>query len=76
MMHAAVIRTYGDESVFEIQDNLTPPEPKSNQVLVKISASSVNPIDLMKREGYNVLGITLKLYDDIKTQKNKRLCYS
>ena len=37
-MHAAVIRTYGDESVFEIQDNLTPPEPKSNQVLVKISA--------------------------------------
>ena len=51
-MHAAVIRTYGDESVFEIQDNLTPPEPKSNQVLVKISASSVNPIDLMKREGY------------------------
>ena len=52
MMHAAVIRTYGDESVFEIQDNLTPPEPKSNQVLVKISASSVNPIDLMKREGY------------------------
>ena len=52
MMHAAVIRTYGDESVFEIQDNLTLPEPKSNQVLVKISASSVNPIDLMKREGY------------------------
>ena len=51
-MHAAVIRTYGDESVFEIQDNLTLPEPKSNQVLVKISASSVNPIDLMKREGY------------------------
>ena len=51
-MHAAVIRTYGDESVFEIQDNLTLPEPKSNQVLVKISASSVNPIDLMKRQGY------------------------
>ena len=28
------------------------PEPKSNQVLVKVSASSVNPLDLMKREGY------------------------
>ena len=45
-MHAAVIRTYGDESVFEIQDNLTPPEPKSNQVLIKVKASSVNPVIL------------------------------
>ncbi len=52
MMHAAVIKDYGDESAFEIYDNLSLPEPKSNQVLVKISASSVNPIDLMKRQGY------------------------
>ena len=51
-MYSSVIRDYGDESSFEIDETLPLPELKSNQVLVKISASSVNPIDLMKREGY------------------------
>ena len=52
MMYATVIKAYGDESAFEIHENLPLPEPKSNQVLIKITASSVNPIDLMKRQGY------------------------
>ena len=51
-MYSSVIRDYGDESSFEIDETSPLPELKSNQVLVKISASSVNPIDLMKREGY------------------------
>ena len=29
---------------------------------------------LMKKEGYNVVGITLKLYDDVKSSKNVRQC--
>ena len=52
MMYGAVIKDYGDELSFEIDETLPLPEPKPNQVLVKITASSVNPIDLMKREGY------------------------
>ena len=52
MMYGAVIKDYGDESSFEIEETLPLPEPKPNQVLVKITASSVNPIDLMKRQGY------------------------
>ena len=52
MMYAAVIKNYGDESSFEIDESIPIPEPKTNQVLVKIIASSVNPIDLMKRQGY------------------------
>ena len=51
-MYAAVIENYGDESTFKIDESVILPEPKQNQVLVKIKASSVNPIDLMKREGY------------------------
>ena len=51
-MYAAVIENYGDESTFKIDKSVNLPEPKQNQVLVKVKASSVNPIDLMKREGY------------------------
>ena len=51
-MYAAVIENYGDESTFKIDESVILPEPKQNQVLVKVKASSVNPIDLMKREGY------------------------
>ena len=51
-MYAAVIENYGDESKFKIDESVILPEPKQNQILVKIKASSVNPIDLMKREGY------------------------
>ena len=50
-MYAAVIESYGDETNFKINESIALPEPKQNQVLVKIKASSVNPIDLMKREG-------------------------
>ena len=52
MMYAAVINNYGDESCIDIDETISIPEPGPNQVLVKIEASSVNPIDLMRREGY------------------------
>ena len=43
---------YGDSSVFEQITDLPIPGINRNQVLVKIKSTSVNPIDLMKREGY------------------------
>jgi NADPH:quinone reductase-like Zn-dependent oxidoreductase len=51
-MFGAVINKYGDTSVLEYNDLLEEPKPKANQVLVEIHASSINPIDLMKRQGY------------------------
>ena len=50
-MYAAVIADYDKESSIEIHESIPVPEPKANQVLVRITASSVNPIDLMKKEG-------------------------
>ena len=51
-MYGVTLREYGDESKLKLEEGLAVPEPKSNQVLVKVLASSVNPLDLMKREGY------------------------
>ena len=50
--------------------------PKDTKVVVAMSGwvdSSV-VAGLMKEEGYNVTGITLKLYDDIKQSKEGRQC--
>ena len=51
-MYGVTLREYGDETKLKLEDGLIVPEPKPNQILVKVSASSVNPLDLMKREGY------------------------
>ena len=51
-MYGITLREYGDETKLSLEDGLTVPEPKPNQVLVKVYASSINPLDLMKREGY------------------------
>ncbi|HAN19960.1 MAG: hypothetical protein A2X13_10915 [Bacteroidetes bacterium GWC2_33_15] len=49
-MKAAVIRKFGTPDVFEI-DDIETPTPKNNQVLVRVYASGINPIDWKQRKG-------------------------
>jgi len=50
--------------------------PKDTKVVVAMSGGvdSSTAAGMMKKEGYNVIGITLKLYDSIKTPKGSRQC--
>ena len=51
---------------------------KDTSVVVAMSGGvdSSTVAGLMKKEGYNVIGITLKLYDDIKASVKSRQCCS
>ena len=50
--------------------------PKDTKVVVAMSGGVDSSVvaGLMKEQGYNVTGITLKLYDDAKSQSNGRQC--
>ena len=50
-MKAIVIDRYGGKE--ELQEREVPtPSPEAHQVLVKVAATSINPIDWKLREGY------------------------
>lgn len=49
-MKAAIIESFGDADVFRMAD-LPRPEPKPGEVLLRIHASSVNPVDAGVRSG-------------------------
>ena len=51
-------------------------EPKDTKVVVAMSGGvdSSAVTGMMKKEGYNVVGITLKLYDDVKNSSPSRQC--
>ena len=53
-------------------------KPKDTKIVVAMSGGvdSSTVAGMMKKEGYNVIGITLKLYDDTKTPKKGRQCCS
>jgi NADPH:quinone reductase-like Zn-dependent oxidoreductase len=48
MMRAMVLRNFGDDLV---QEHITRPTPAANQVLVRVAASGVNPLDIKIRKG-------------------------
>jgi NADPH:quinone reductase-like Zn-dependent oxidoreductase len=50
MMKAAIVRQYGGPEVLKIEE-VARPEPKENEVLVRVIAASVNAIDAAIREG-------------------------
>ena len=49
---------------------------KDTKVVVAMSGGvdSSTVAGIMKKDGYNVVGITLKLYDDVKSSKESRQC--
>ena len=52
-------------------------DPKSTKVVVAMSGGvdSSTVAGMMKKDGYNVVGVTLKLYDDSKeVAKSKQCC--
>ena len=51
-------------------------DPKDTKVVVAMSGGvdSSTVAGIMKKEGYNVIGITLKLYDDNKENKHSKQC--
>ena len=50
--------------------------PKNTKVVVAMSGGVDSSVvaGLMKNQGYNVIGVTLKLYDDMKQSKEGRQC--
>ena len=53
-------------------------QPKDTKVIVAMSGGvdSSTVAGIMKKEGYQVIGITLKLYDDAKTVSQSKQCCS
>src|ERR1039457_3968184 len=49
-MHAIRIHAFGGPEVLQ-DDTLPIPEPKSDEILVRIQAASVNPVDAKIRKG-------------------------
>ncbi len=60
-MKAIQINDYGDESVLNYTD-VKRPEPKSDEILVRIKAAAINPVDLKIRNGMGkIYGMELPL---------------
>jgi NADPH:quinone reductase-like Zn-dependent oxidoreductase len=60
-MKAVLIREYGDNDVVKIED-VDRPKPKAGEVLVRVHAAGVNPVDYKIRNGAGQrLGMTLPI---------------
>jgi NADPH:quinone reductase-like Zn-dependent oxidoreductase len=52
-MKAIVIYSYGQKDVLKYDETIEKPVPKKNQVLVRVMAASVNPLDCKIRSGHS-----------------------
>ena len=50
VMHAVRIHSFGDANVLKVED-IPVPEPKDNEIVVRVMAASVNPVDYKIRSG-------------------------
>jgi NADPH:quinone reductase-like Zn-dependent oxidoreductase len=50
-MRAIVIRAYGGPQVMKLED-VARPEPADDEVLIRVVAASINPVDVAIRKGY------------------------
>ncbi|MFT5098045.1 MAG: NADPH:quinone reductase-like Zn-dependent oxidoreductase [Candidatus Azotimanducaceae bacterium] len=51
-MRAFQITEYGAADVLQLNDSVPDPEPAADEVLIRIAATSVNPVDAARRAGY------------------------
>jgi NADPH:quinone reductase-like Zn-dependent oxidoreductase len=62
-MKAARIHAYGHSEQIQVED-ISQPDPKPNEVLIKIRAAGINPVDWKLREGYMTRPLPLTLGQD------------
>jgi NADPH:quinone reductase-like Zn-dependent oxidoreductase len=80
-MKAMIIKAFGGSEVFEPQE-MPKPQPGANQVLVKVHATSINPVDFKIRQagswagvkppaiiGYDVSGVIEAVGEEVKDFK-------
>ncbi|KAF3342074.1 2-methylene-furan-3-one reductase-like protein [Carex littledalei] len=82
-MKAWVYDDYGDVSVLRFDESVAVPEIKEDQVLVKVAAAALNPVDFKRRlgkfkatdsplptvPGYDVAGTVVKVGSQVKSLK-------
>jgi NADPH2:quinone reductase len=54
-MKAATLHRYGDPDVLELED-IARPEPAAGEVLVRVEAAGINPVDVKTRRGQGIAG--------------------
>jgi NADPH:quinone reductase-like Zn-dependent oxidoreductase len=59
-MRAARIHSYGGPTVVNVEDVATP-DPVADQVLIRVQADGINPIDWKMREGYLLMPLTFPI---------------
>ena len=72
MMKAVIIHEYGGPEVLKLED-VPRPEPKENEVLVRVIAAGVNPVDALIRSGKyaKFFGTTLTSHSRIRYRRNR-----
>lgn len=58
-MKAVILPKHGDRSVLEYTEDFPEPSPGAGEALIKVASTTMNQVDLMIREGYPGIEVTL-----------------